>query len=86
MKRLVFFDLYDVDTFELTSRLAELRRRPGVRNALLLVATEGSPRYCLEIEAEDDQDAAIWQGIRNEIAQYPEHVTNVSTRTFRVFA
>jgi hypothetical protein len=86
MKRLVFFDVYDVDTYELTSRLAELRRRPGVRSAVLLVAAEGSPRYCLELETDDDQDATIWQSIRAEMAQYPEHVSNISSRVFRVVA
>lgn len=86
MRRLYFFDA-SVDTYTVAERLYELRG-PGVRTVTLLEAgadrEPGAPRYCLEIDTEDAQDAAAAQHVGGVFQRYTGYHSSLSASTYRV--
>ena len=78
MKRIVTFDSYDASAYDVLDALYPVRSIPGVRSLEVLTAVEGSPRYCIILDVEDDKDAALtarFDALRSEYAGYHSNLT-----------
>jgi len=82
MKRIVIFDSYGSSS-EVSLEAARARSIPGVKSVDVLEAMEGSPRYCLIVETDDDQDKTVEDRLQNLAMQYTQYISNISTRTYR---
>ncbi len=56
---------------------------PGVKSLEVLVASEGSPRYCLILETEDEHDSAVAARIEAMHRDYAGFHSSYSNRAFR---
>jgi hypothetical protein len=56
---------------------------PGVKSVEVLQAVQGSPRYCMILETEDDKDAEVSSRLQEMFKQYSQYVSNVSMKTYR---
>ena len=83
MKRIMTFDSYDASAYDVLDALYPIRSIPGVKSLEVLTAVEGSPRYCIIMEVEDDKDAAIAAKADSLRAQYAGYYSNLTMRAFR---
>jgi hypothetical protein len=83
MKRIVSFDLYEGSAADVLDGLAPYRSMPGVRSVELLAAVEGSPRYCIVFDLEDDADAALAGRLEAARAPHAAYLGGYTSRAFR---
>ncbi len=83
MKRIFSFDSYDASAYDVLDALYPFRSVPGVRSLEVLTAVEGSPRYCIILDIEDDKDAALMARADSLKAQYAGYYSNLTMRAFR---
>ena len=83
MKRIMTFDSYDASAYDVLDALYPIRSIPGVKSLEVLTAVEGSPRYCIIMDVEDDKDAAIAAKADSLRAQYSGYYSNLTMRAFR---
>ena len=82
MKRMIVFDSY-ADSFEVSSGSSQVRMMPGVKSVEVLQALQGSPRYCMILETEDDKDAEVSSKLQEMFKQYSQYIGNVSMKAYR---
>jgi hypothetical protein len=83
MKRIFNFDSYDASAYDVLDALYPFRSIPGVKSLEVLTAVEGSPRYCIILDIEDDKDAALMARADSLKAQYAGYYSNLTTRAYR---
>jgi hypothetical protein len=83
MKRIFTFDSYDASAYDVLDALYPVRSLPGVRSVEVLTAVEGSPRYCIILDVEDDKDAAIAARADSLKSQYAGYYSNLTIRAFK---
>ncbi len=83
MKRILSFDAYDASAYDVLDALYPFRSLPGVKSVEVLTAVEGSPRYCIVIDVEDDKDAALMARADEFTNQYTGYYSNLTMRAFR---
>jgi len=79
---MVTFDAY-ADSFEVSSGSSGVRMMPGVKSVEILQSVQGSPRYCMILETEDDKDAEVSSRLQEMFKQYSQYVSNVSMKAYR---
>jgi len=77
---------YGVDSYQAREAVAQLKRGEGVEAVRLFQATEGTPRYLLEIECGDEAVDSVASWSRTVMSQYSEYVADLTVRTFRLLA
>ena len=82
MKRLISFDAY-AGAYDVLDALYPIRTLAGVRSVELLSALEGSPKFCVIVDVEDDHDAAVVAKMESLGKEYAGYHTNLSSRAFR---
>lgn len=91
MIRHILFDAY-ASREEIADEADQIRHWPGVRSLRLLelaamsgreAAAPAPPHYCLQLETDDDRDAAIMARMESLIEQYREHLHTVETRVYQ---
>ncbi len=83
MKRIWSFDSYDASAYDVLDALYPFRSTPGVKSLEVLTAVEGSPRYCIILDIEDDKDAALMAKVDSLKSQYTGYYSNMTMRAFR---
>ncbi len=83
MKRVFTFDAYGAGSYDVLDALYPFRSLPGVRSLEVLTAVEGSPRYCIIMDVEDDKDAALMARADALKAQYAGYYSNMTIRAYR---
>ncbi len=83
MKRILTFDSYDASAYDVLDALYPFRSTPGVKTLEVLTAVEGSPRYCIILDIEDDKDAALMAKVDSLKAQYSGYYSNLTMRAFK---
>ena len=83
MKRIVTFDAFDASAYDVLDALYPVRSIAGVKSLEVLSAVEGSPRFCIILETEDDKDAAITARFDALKAEYAGYHSNMTMRTYR---
>ncbi len=83
MKRIWTFDSYDASAYDVLDALYPFRSTPGVKSIEVLTAVEGSPRYCIILDIEDDKDAALMAKADSLKAQYTGYYSNMTMRAFK---
>ncbi len=83
MKRILTFDSYDASAYDILDALYPIRSIPGVKSLEVLTAVEGSPRYCIIMDVEDDKDAALMARADSLRAQYAGYYSNMTIRAYR---
>jgi len=83
MKRIMTFDSYDASAYDVLDALYPFRSLPGVRSLEVLTAVEGSPRYCVILDVEDDKDAEIAARADSLKTQYVGYYSNMTMRAFK---
>jgi hypothetical protein len=83
MKRIFTFDAYDASGYDVLDAVYPFRSQPGVRSIEVLTAVEGSPRFCVILDIEDDKDADVVARMDNLKAQYAGYHSNLTARAFR---
>jgi len=82
MLRLIHFDT-SADTATVAAEVqASVRTWPGVRRVAVYQAAEGQPRYLVQIETEDVQDAAVASRLQASLQQYAADLWSVSHRAY----
>lgn len=82
MKRMIMFDIY-ADSYEVSSGSSEVRMMPGVKSVEILQTAQGSPRYCMILETEDDKDAEVNSRLQEIFKRYSQYISNVSMKEYR---
>ena len=82
MKRLISFDAY-AGAYDVVDALYPVRAMAGVKSVEVLAAVEGSPKFCVIIDADDDQDSAVVAKMESLGSEYAGHHTNMTSRAFR---
>lgn len=77
---------YGVDSYQAQQVISQLKNVEGVKAAHLFQATEGEPRYALEIECEDEALDSIISRTKMMMAQYSAYISDLTTRTFKQLA
>ncbi len=83
MKRMWSFDAYDASAYDVLDALYPFRSAPGVKSLEVLTAVEGSPRYCIILDIEDDKDAALMAKAESLKGQYAGYYSNMTMRAFK---
>jgi hypothetical protein len=83
MKRIFTFDAYDASAYDVMDALYPIRSMPGVRSVEVLTAVEGSPRFCIILDVEDERDAALAARFESLKAEYAGYHSNMSVRAYR---
>ena len=77
---------YGVDSYQAKQVVSQLQNVEGVKAARLFQATEGEPRYALEIECEDEVLDSVLSRTKMMTAQYSAYISDLTTRTFKQLA
>jgi len=77
---------YGVDTYQARQVVGQLQNIEGVEAARFLQATEGEPRYALEIECADEALDAVTSRTKMMMGQYSAYISDVTIRTYRQLA
>ena len=77
---------YGVDSYQAREVVAQLKRGEGVEAVRIFQATEGTPRYALEIECGDEAVDAVAAWSKSVTSQYSEYIADLTVRTFRLLA
>ncbi len=83
MRRIITFDSYDTTAYDILDALDPYRSMPGIRSLEVLTAVEGSPRYCIILDVDDDKDAALAAMVDSARAQYTGAHSNFAMRAYR---
>ena len=83
MKRLITFDSYEASSYDVLDALYPLRSAPGVKSLEVLSAVEGSPKYCVVVDLDDEQDAAVMARMDGLAREYAGYHSNMKSRAFR---
>lgn len=83
MKRLITFDAYEAGPYDVVDALYPIRSMPGVKSVEVLSAVEGSPRYCIVLDVDDEQDGAVAARMEALGREYSGYHSNMSSRAFR---
>jgi hypothetical protein len=83
VKRIISFDLYEGGAADVLDGLSPYRSMAGVRSIELLTALEGSPRYCIVFDLEDEADATVAARLEAARAPHAASLANYSSRAFR---
>ena len=89
MKRIVAtfnVPFYGVDAYQAGQVLADLKNVQGVLAVRFFQATEGTPRYALEIECADEAVDAVAKEATAKTEQYSEYISDLTVRIFRQLA
>ncbi|NPV08402.1 MAG: hypothetical protein HPY83_10640 [Anaerolineae bacterium] len=82
-KLVIAFDSYEaVDSYEGRQAISQARSIPGVTGVRVYRAGS-SPRYTLELDAEDDKVEDVQKAIETYVAPYRGYLSNWSVRTLR---
>ena len=83
MKVFVIFDAY-VDSYQVNDRMAELENINGVNSAKALERVSGEvPRYCLEIDIEDEGAQETGEKLKSALGQYSSYMSNVAWGAYK---
>lgn len=83
MKAFVNFDAY-VETYEVANEISLYRHRPGVQSVHLLERAVGkSPRYCVELDVDDESSEQLMKSIEAQVGQYSSYLSNVSWGAYK---
>jgi len=77
---------YGVDSYQAKQVVAQLKNVEGVEVVRLLQATEGEPRYALEIECGDEAVDSVTSRTKMMMGQYSAYISDLAIRTFRQLA
>ncbi|MEA3346216.1 MAG: hypothetical protein U9Q78_08290 [Chloroflexota bacterium] len=77
---------YGVDSYQARQVVDQLKDVEGVEYVHLLQATEGEPRYALEIECEDEAVDSVTSRTQAIAGQYSAYISDLERRTFRELA
>lgn len=77
---------YGVDSYQAKQVVAQLKNVEGVEAVRLLQATEGEPRYALEIECGDEAVDSVTSRTKMMTGQYSAYISDLAVRTFRQLA
>lgn len=77
---------YGVDSYQAKQVVAQLKNVEGVEAVRLLQATEGEPRYALEIECSDEAVDAVGSRTKMMTGQYSAYISDLTARIFRQLA
>jgi len=83
MKRLISFDSYEASPYDVLDVLRPFGALPGVKSMEVLAATEGSPKYCVVVDVDDEHDAALAARVDALHRDYAMYHSNFSNRPFR---
>ncbi len=82
MKRLISFDAY-AGAYDVLDALYPIRALAGVKSVEVLAALEGSPKFCVIVDVDDDQDAAVVAEMEALGREFSGHHSNLTNRAFR---
>ncbi len=82
-KVVISFDSYEsIDGYEGRSAIGTARKLPGVTSVRVFRAN-ASPRYSVELDAEDDKVEEVQKSIEATIAPYRGYLSNWGLRVLR---
>lgn len=84
----VTFDIPDgpIGPYDADDGLGQLRRLPGVQQAVLYESREGKPDYLLDVQADDASYDGVQKALDRLVGEYSSYLTNVTRRRYRVLA
>ena len=82
MKRLITFDA-QAGAYDVVDALYPIKAIAGVKSVEVLAAVEGSPQFCVIIDVEDAQDAAVLARMNSLGAEYSGFHSHMTNRAFR---
>ena len=77
---------YGVDSYQAKQVVAQLKNVEGVEAVRFFQATEGEPRYALEIECGDEVVDSVASRAKMLTGQYSAYISDLVYRTFRQLA
>ena len=83
MKRVISFDSYEASAYDIVDGIYPFRAAPGVKSIEVLSAVEGSPKYAIVIDVDDEQDAELSRRFEEMRAPYASYLANYTSRAFR---
>ncbi|GEM_PF-1683983 len=88
MKIMATFNVpfYGVDSYQAKQVIAQLKNVEGVEAVRFFQATEGEPRYALEIECSDETVDSVGSRTKMLTGQYSAYISDLALRTFRQLA
>lgn len=89
MKRIVAtfnVPFYGVDGYQARQVVDQLKNGASVEAVRIFQATEGTPRYALEIGCGDEAVDSVAAWSKSITSQYSEYVADLTVRTFRLLA
>lgn len=82
-KVMISFDSYEsIDGYEGRSAIGMARSIPGV-SSVKVYRANASPRYSIELEAEDDKADEVQKAIETTVAPYRGYLSNWNARILR---
>ncbi len=82
MKRLISFDAY-AGAYDVVDALYPIRSLAGVKSVEVLSALEGSPKFCVIVDVEDEQDGIVLAKMEELGRDYSGYHSNMTNRAFR---
>jgi hypothetical protein len=82
VKRLISFDAY-AGAYDVVDALYPIRSLAGVKSVEVLSALEGSPKFCVIVDVEDEQDGAVLAKMEALGRDYSGYHSNMTNRAFR---
>lgn len=83
MKRMVSFDSYEASAYDVVDALYPFKNFAGVKSVDVLSAVEGSPKFCIIVDIEDERDAAFVERIEQVKKEYSGYYSNLTNRAFK---
>ncbi len=83
MKRLITFDSYEASPYDVVDAVYPIRSVPGVKSVEVLSATEGSPKYCVVVDLDDEHDADVVARMEASGREYTGYHSNLKNRAFK---
>jgi hypothetical protein len=77
---------YGVDSYQARQVVAQLGNVEGAEAVRFFQATEGEPRYALEIECSDGVVDSVNSGTQSLVGQYSAYISDLAIRTYRQLA